>query len=48
MSAAGGGGARVADSSDDDWRSALEQNLIQTVRMMRLALPRMLERPELR
>ena len=41
----GGGGARVADSSDDDWRSALEQNLIQTVRMMRLALPRMKERP---
>src|SRR5436190_1119133 len=39
------GGARVADSSDDDWRSALEQNLIQTVRMMRLALPRMKERP---
>jgi 3-oxoacyl-[acyl-carrier protein] reductase len=40
----GGGGARVADSSDDDWRGALEQNLIQTVRMMRLALPCMKER----
>ena len=37
----GGGGARVADSSDDDWRGALERNLIQTVRMMRLALPHM-------
>ena len=41
----GGGGARVADSSDDDWRVALERNLIQTVRMMRLALPCMKERP---
>ena len=40
-----GGGARVADSSDDDWRDALERNLIQTVRMMRLALPCMKERP---
>ena len=40
-----GGGARVADSSDDDWRGALERNLIQTVRMMRLALPHMKERP---
>jgi 3-oxoacyl-[acyl-carrier protein] reductase len=37
----GGGGARIADSTDDDWRSALERNLIQTVRMMRLALPHM-------
>jgi 3-oxoacyl-[acyl-carrier protein] reductase len=41
----GGGGARVADSSDDDWRGALERNLIQTVRMMRLALPHMKGRP---
>jgi 3-oxoacyl-[acyl-carrier protein] reductase len=41
----GGGGARVADSSDDDWCGALEQNLIQTVRMMRLALPHMKGRP---
>ena len=40
-----GGGARVADSSDDDWRGALERNLIQTVRMMRLALPHMKGRP---
>jgi NAD(P)-dependent dehydrogenase (short-subunit alcohol dehydrogenase family) len=40
-----GGGARVADSSDDDWRGALERNLVQTVRMMRLALPHMKERP---
>jgi 3-oxoacyl-[acyl-carrier protein] reductase len=35
------GGARIADSSDDDWRGALERNLIQTVRMMRLSLPYM-------
>ena len=41
----GGGGARIADSTDNDWRSALEQNLIQTVRMMRLALPHMKGRP---
>ena len=41
----GGGGARIADSSDADWRGALDRNLIQTVRMMRLALPRMRERP---
>ena len=32
----GGGGAHIADSTDDDWRGALERNLIQTVRMMRL------------
>jgi 3-oxoacyl-[acyl-carrier protein] reductase len=37
----GGGGARIADSSDEDWRGALERNLIQTVRMMRLTLPHM-------
>ena len=41
----GGGGARIADSTDDDWRSALERNLIQTVRMMRLSLPHMQGRP---
>ena len=41
----GGGGARIADSSDEDWRGALERNLIQTVRMMRLALPHMKGRP---
>jgi 3-oxoacyl-[acyl-carrier protein] reductase len=40
-----GGGARLADSTDDDWRSALERNLIQTVRIMRLALPHMKGRP---
>jgi 3-oxoacyl-[acyl-carrier protein] reductase len=37
----GGGGPRIADSTDDDWRNVLEANLIQTVRMMRLALPHM-------
>jgi 3-oxoacyl-[acyl-carrier protein] reductase len=37
----GGGGTRIADSTDDDWRGALEKNLVQTVRMMRLALPHM-------
>src|ERR1700730_12501831 len=36
----GGGSARIADSSDDDWHGALERNLIQTVRMMRLGLAR--------
>src|SRR5262249_39755623 len=37
----GGGGRTIADSSDEDWRSTLEINLLQTVRMMRLALPPM-------
>jgi NAD(P)-dependent dehydrogenase (short-subunit alcohol dehydrogenase family) len=41
----GGGGVRIADSTNDDWRNALERNLIQTVRMMRLALPHMQGRP---
>jgi 3-oxoacyl-[acyl-carrier protein] reductase len=41
----GGGGPRIADSTDDDWRRAMELNLIQTVRMMRLALPHMAGRP---
>lgn len=41
----GGGGSRIADSTDDDWRKVLEMNLIQTVRMMRLALPHMKQRP---
>jgi 3-oxoacyl-[acyl-carrier protein] reductase len=41
----GGGGGRIADSTDDDWRGALERNVIQTVRMMRLALPQMKNRP---
>ncbi len=41
----GGGGPRIADSTDDDWRKVLEMNLIQTVRMMRLALPHMKDRP---
>jgi 3-oxoacyl-[acyl-carrier protein] reductase len=41
----GGGGALIADSTDDDWRGALERSLIQTVRMMRLALPHMKGRP---
>ena len=40
-----GGGARIADSTDEDWRGALERNLIQTVRMMRLALAHMQGRP---
>ena len=34
-----GGGRRVLDSTDDDWRNVLEINLLQTVRMMRLAAP---------
>ena len=37
----GGGGRTVLDSTDDDWRDVLEKNLVQTVRMMRLALPHM-------
>jgi 3-oxoacyl-[acyl-carrier protein] reductase len=41
----GGGGARIADSTGDDWRGAFERNLIQTVRMMRLAVSHMKDRP---
>ncbi len=33
------GGRRLQDSTDDDWRRTLEVNLLQTVRMMRLAVP---------
>lgn len=40
----GGGGRTVADSTDDEWRDVLERNLVQTVRMMRLALPHMRDR----
>ena len=35
------GGPRIADSTDDDWRAALEMNLLQALRMMRFALPHM-------
>jgi 3-oxoacyl-[acyl-carrier protein] reductase len=41
----GGGSARIEGSSDDDWRAVLDTNLVQTVRMMRLALPHMRGRP---
>jgi 3-oxoacyl-[acyl-carrier protein] reductase len=37
----GGGGRMILDSTDDEWRDVLEKNLVQTVRMMRLALPHM-------
>jgi 3-oxoacyl-[acyl-carrier protein] reductase len=37
----GVGGRNIADSTDEDWRATLEMNLLQTVRMMRLALPHM-------
>jgi NAD(P)-dependent dehydrogenase (short-subunit alcohol dehydrogenase family) len=36
-----GGGPRIADGTDEDWRAAIGVNLIQTVRMTRLALPHM-------
>ena len=35
----------LADSTDADWLRTLELNLIQTVRMMRLAMPHMAGRP---
>lgn len=41
----GGGGRTISDSTDEDWRTTLEINLLQTVRMMRLALPHMTGRP---
>ena len=37
----GRGGPRIADSTDDDWHAVFELNLVQTLRMMRLALPHM-------
>ena len=37
----GRGGPRIADSTDDDWHAVFEVNLVQTLRMMRLALPHM-------
>jgi 3-oxoacyl-[acyl-carrier protein] reductase len=37
----GGGGRRIGDSTDDEWRRTLEINVIQTVRMTRLAAPHM-------
>ncbi|MBI1777065.1 MAG: SDR family oxidoreductase [Proteobacteria bacterium] len=35
------GGIRVLESTDEDWLKTLEVNLLQTVRMMRLAVPHM-------
>jgi NAD(P)-dependent dehydrogenase (short-subunit alcohol dehydrogenase family) len=37
----GRGGSRIGDSTDDDWRAVFELNLVQSLRMMRLALPHM-------
>ncbi len=37
----GGGGPRIEGSTDEDWRTVLDANLVQTARMMRLALPHM-------
>jgi 3-oxoacyl-[acyl-carrier protein] reductase len=37
----GQGGIRVLESNDEDWVKTLEVNLLQTVRMMRLAVPHM-------
>jgi 3-oxoacyl-[acyl-carrier protein] reductase len=37
----GGRGRTIADSTDADWQNALDANLLQVVRMMRLALPHM-------
>jgi len=40
----GGGGRRIVGSTDEEWRNTLEINLLQTVRMMRLASPHMANR----
>jgi NADP-dependent 3-hydroxy acid dehydrogenase YdfG len=42
----GGGGPRIADSTDDNWPNTREANLIQTVQMMRLTLPNMTVRAD--
>src|SRR3984893_682625 len=34
----GEGGPHIANSTDDDWRAVFELNLVQSLRMMRLAL----------
>ncbi len=39
------GGTHVTNSTDDDWRKTIEINLLQTVRMMRHAIPKMSKRP---
>jgi len=39
------GGTRILDSTDEDWRKTLEVNLLQTVRVMRHAIPKMAGRP---
>jgi 3-oxoacyl-[acyl-carrier protein] reductase len=41
----GGGGPHIEGSTDEDWQTVLSVNLVQTVRMMRLALPHMTGRP---
>jgi len=41
----GGGIPRIEGGNDEDWRTVLDTNLVQTVRMMRLALPHMKGRP---
>jgi 3-oxoacyl-[acyl-carrier protein] reductase len=38
------GGRRILDSTDADWHRTLEVNLVQTVRMMRIAAPHMADR----
>jgi 3-oxoacyl-[acyl-carrier protein] reductase len=37
----GTGASRLLETTDDDWRQTYEINLVQTARMMRLAVPRM-------
>lgn len=39
------GGRLIANSTDEEWRRTFEMNIIQTVRMMRLAVPHMANRP---
>ena len=40
----GGGGRRILTGTDEEWRQTLEINVVQTVRMMRLAAPHMANR----
>jgi 3-oxoacyl-[acyl-carrier protein] reductase len=39
------GGRLIANSTDEEWRATFEMNVVQTVRLIRLAVPRMSGRP---
>jgi 3-oxoacyl-[acyl-carrier protein] reductase len=40
------GGRLIANSTDDEWHQTFDMNIVQTVRMIRLAVPHMANRPD--